>query len=215
MELEGSIALARNEPEKAIALFQQALQGKRTTILTLRMAAAQSRAGQGDKALATLEEWIAEVPDDVLARMTLGNGYLEQGRLADAQVQFAAVVEKYPNNALALNNLAWTMSQLGDLDGALRHGEKARSLVPGDPDILDTVGVIYLKKGQSDEALPLLREAADRAEGDPNTQFHLAQALAGSGKRKDATDLLRVLLARNPTFSERDDAQALLNELDG
>ena len=49
----------------------------------------------------------------------------------------------------------------------------------------------------------------------PNTQFHLAQALVSNGKRKDATDLLRVLLAQNPSFTERGDAQALLNELDG
>ena len=215
LELEGSIALARNEPQKAIELYQQALEGKRTTFLTLRLARAQSQAGQGDASLATLETWTEEVPDDVLARMTLGGGYLERGRLSDAQAQFAAVVERSPNNPLALNNLAWTMSELGDLDGALRHGEKARSLAPSDPDILDTVGVIYLKKGQSDEALPLLRKAADLAEDDPNIAFHLAQALVDSGKRKDATDLLRVLLAQNPSFAERGDAQALLNELDG
>ena len=214
LELEGQIALARNQPEVAASFFERAREGKRTAFLTFQLARAYGAAGDREKALSTLENWIAEVPDDLLMRMTLGTSYLELGRLSEAQTQFQAVVERRPESAWALNNLAWILSQQGDLDGALQHGERARNLLPDDPDILDTVGVIYLKKGNAEEAVSLLREAADKADGNPSTEFHLAQALASSGQISDATDLLRTLLARNPSFSERGEAQALLSELE-
>ncbi len=72
------------------------------------------------------------------------------------------VLKLEPEHVQALNFLAYTYAQQGhELDKAEQLAEKALTLQPHDPFILDTIGWIHFKKGEFDQSLKFLEEAAN------------------------------------------------------
>jgi Tfp pilus assembly protein PilF len=135
-------------------------------------------------------------------------------RLADAETQYTAILEKNPNDAIAENNLAWIMAADGRTGLALEHARHAASLAPQAAEVLDTFGVILLQNGKGDEAVETLRKAVSvRAQVDPEIEFHLAQALIQAGKKEDARESLRAALKGKQPFKDREQAERLLAEL--
>src|SRR5262249_16950326 len=124
-------------------------------------------------------------------------------------------LEKNPNNAIAENNLAWVMASTGRAESALQHAQHAASVAPQSPEVLDTLGVILLQTGKTDEAVGTLRKAATlRPQGDPEIRFHLAQALVRAGNKDDAKETLRAVLKTGQPFKDREQAEKLLAELE-
>ena len=136
-------------------------------------------------------------------------------QFAPARDQFAEIIRLAPNNVAAENNLAWTMSLLGQKDDALVHARHAAAAAPEAPAVLDTLGVILLQSGKASEARDTLEKAAKGAPGVAAIQFHLAQALAQTGDEDRAREILRGLLSNPEPFEERDQAQQLLTQLHG
>ena len=63
--------------------------------------------------------------------MNLGNALLKQHRLAEAAKAFARAVELDPQNADAMNNLAYTYCEMGEnLDEAAKLCKRAAALFP-------------------------------------------------------------------------------------
>jgi tetratricopeptide (TPR) repeat protein len=78
-----------------------------------------------------------------------------------AVVQYEAAVRSGEHSGIAANNLAWLYAEQGTkLDQALALAEQARTLAPGDPAILDTVGVVHLRRREYTDAIQVLRDAA-------------------------------------------------------
>ncbi|MFG0274167.1 MAG: tetratricopeptide repeat protein, partial [Phycisphaerales bacterium] len=72
--------------------------------------------------------------------------------------------ELLPNDSEFNNNLAFVLAKhLGDLDGALAPAQTAAELNPNDPNVLDTLGWIYLRTGRLAQAQSLLQQAVDQA----------------------------------------------------
>jgi hypothetical protein len=61
--------------------------------------------------------------------------------------------------------------------------------------------------------LALLQRAHGLVPADLNIQYHLAFALNATGKKADATTLLKTTLQSGIDFENRNDAQALLGQL--
>ncbi|MGO9527571.1 MAG: PA2778 family cysteine peptidase [Verrucomicrobiia bacterium] len=93
-------------------------------------------------------------PQNSYFRMNLGNALLKQHRLAEAAKAFARAVEIDPQNADAMNNLAYTYCEMGEnLDAAAKLCDRAVVLFPARKAyFLDTLGTVYLKQGKRDEA---------------------------------------------------------------
>ena len=215
-EIQGMLAMAEGRPQDAIAAYRRGLSIADNNFFRSRLATAEARSGHVDQAEKTLLPWIKEHPDDAVARLAMGDIYVAADRPADAEVQYAAILKKSPNNALAENNLAWALSQLGKNAEALEHAQHAASLAPRSSQVLDTLGVVLMKNGKADEAVTALKKAVGNgASASPQIRFHLAQALAAAGKKADARDDLRAVLSTGKPFKERDDAQKLLKELGG
>lgn len=215
-ELQGDIAMEQGRPNDAVAAFQRGLSIADNNVFRSRLATAEAQAGHIEQAEKTLLPWIELHPDDAVARIAMGAIYVSANRAADAETQYTAILKKNPNNALAENNLAWTLSQLGKNAEALKHAEHAATLAPRSAQVLDTLGVVQMKSGKPEEAMTTLQKAV--ASGTPASleiRFHLAQALAAVGKKADARDSLRAMLATDKPFEERDEAQKLLNQLGG
>ncbi len=214
-ELEAMIALAEGNPERAVASLQQVPQEKRNNYITIQLAKALLAAGRSDEAFGVLETWLKSYPQDMLTRTVLAGSYLQQGQLDAAQSHYATLLSQDPESTTVLNNLAWVKLEQGDAEGALPHARKARELQPGNPSVADTLGVVLLDLDRNEEALPLLEEAHAGAAQDPVIATHYARALAGAERREEALQLLRRVLSSELQFSNRDQAESLLQELGG
>src|SRR5207247_8376661 len=79
-----------------------------------------------------------------------------------------------PNFVSALNNLAYLYAeQLNDVDKAYDLARKARDLQGQDPAVGDTFGWVLYKRGDYQQALPILQESAQKIPDNPEIQFHL------------------------------------------
>ena len=78
---------------------------------------------------------------------------------------------------------------------SVRDLERAIALAPGEPRVLDTLGVARLKTGDAGRAVPILRRAARSSINGPAAKLHLAEALYRNGEGAEAKTLLREVLA--------------------
>jgi Flp pilus assembly protein TadD len=128
-------------------------------------------------------------------------GYAEalrgQGKYRDAIAQFSVAIRLAPTDARMWNARCWTRGAFArELPEGLFDCNTALRLAPGQPDILDSRGLVYLRMGRLDDATRDFGAALRRR---PN----LATALYGRGvarlKRGDAkgaqADVLRARAA--------------------
>jgi len=171
------------------------------------------RIGDPGKAEAVLNTRLKADPKDVAMRSALASLYLEQKKYDDAIAEYTRVVAERPADAAALNNLAWLYQQKGDLAKARGLAEQAVAAVPRAPQIDDTLGWILLAQGEADKALTYLSAASVSAPKNPDIQYHLAVALNRLGRTADAQAMLETLLGSDATFSDRAEAEKLLQQL--
>jgi cellulose synthase operon protein C len=171
------------------------------------------RAGDLGKAEAVLNNRLKADPKDIAIRSTLASLYLTQKKYDDSIAEYTRVVAEGPTDAAALNNLAWLHQQKGDLAKARRLAEQAFAAAPQAPQIDDTLGWILLAQGEADKALTYLSAASLSAPKNPDFQYHLAVALNRLGRTADAQAMLETLLGSGGTFSDRGEAEKLLQQL--
>jgi putative PEP-CTERM system TPR-repeat lipoprotein len=171
------------------------------------------RTGDPAKAEAMLNARLKANPTDVASRSALASFYVEQKKYNDAIAEYTRVVAERPADAAALNNLAWLYQQKGDLAKARGLAEQATAAVPWAAETEDTLGWILLAQGEAGKALTYLSAASLTAPKNPDIQYHLAVALNRLGRTADAQATLETLLGSGVTFSDRAEAEKLLQQL--
>lgn len=211
--LEGQLALNQNMPGKAIEIFSGLRERfPHESLWVLKLAHAQWQSGEYQVHLEILSEWLKQQPQDVTAQFMQANSYLQLERNAEAKAAFSKVIELSPNNAVALNNLAWLLRK-DDPQQAMVYAEKAQQLNPNDAGIMDTLGVVLIERGEAARAVEVLQEAAKVRPDMLAIKYHLATALAKQGDKENARKELKRILRQERDFPEREEAQALLLEL--
>lgn len=213
IELQGRIALAEGRSEDAEDLFRKALAGRDNNLLVIQLAAAQMQGGKKSSAYQGLQNWLERYPDDLLTRSTLADWLLADGLWSRAAYQYRAIIKRKQELASVHNNLAWALSNLADNDAALASAKRAAELAPQHPQILDSLGTMYLRAGNTDKAVQVLKQAVEKSSGLATPLLHLAEAYAKGGNSGDARAILEELLARKESFPERDRAIAILETL--
>jgi putative PEP-CTERM system TPR-repeat lipoprotein len=210
-ELEGDARMAASDPPGALAAYQQARERKPSSELAVKLARAETRAGNPARAAELLEGWLAEHAGDVRVRQFLGETYQEMGQNDKAVQAYEQVLAAEPENEVALNNLAWQYL-LADNPAALPLAERAYRVDPANPGVLDTYGWLLVRDGQLARGLALLREAIAQLPGEPEVRYHYAAALYESGDREQGRRLIRELLQEHAAFAGRDAAAALIEK---
>ena len=145
------------------------------------------------KALSQLQTHLAKDPNDTSALMTLALLSERTNDFAKARDAYEKVLSINPNSIAALNNLANLYAdRLNDLDKAYQLARKARELYQGDPAVADTFGWVLSKRGEYQQALPILQESAAKLPDSPEVQFHLGMTAYMMGQ----TELARVALQK-------------------
>ncbi len=154
-----------------------------------------SLAMSGDAAGAEreLEEALRLNPEDREARANLASIYAETGRPADALRESRLLVRMYPDDPQVLNNYAASLIDAGDaasLAEAAGIYERLTREHPGSPLGPNGLGALRAREGSWPQAADAFAEALRRDPGDRNATFNLARALAESGRKAEALDLI-------------------------
>jgi cellulose synthase operon protein C len=165
------------------------------------------------KAEAVLNTRLKAEPNNFVIRSVLAGFYLEQNKYEPAIAEYSRLVGERPADPTALNNLAWLYQRQGDLAKARELAERAFAAAPAAPQVDDTLGWILLAQGEADKAMTYLSAANSAAPGDPDIQYHLAVALQRVGRAADAQAMLEGLLGSGVSFTDKVEAEKLLQEL--
>jgi predicted Zn-dependent protease len=197
--LAGDILLATGDPKGATAMIAPAL-ASTPKDLDLALVAAYAKADAGDPAGA--RALLAPLGDSLGA--SLARARLEDHLHAPAAA--LAILEpllvKHPDSTTALNLAGYLLADRGErLADAERWLAHARDLAPGDPAILDSWGVLLLKRGKVRDAVRILDRATRFAPNEAEILVHLAAAWAADKSPKAALEVLDRALALKPSPS--------------
>ena len=166
------------------------------------------------EAEAKLAKVIEKNDKNVGAHVLLGIVLNSVGKIDEANKEYRQVLTLSPKNPLAANNLASNLADGGgNLDEALKFAQIAREAAPEDPNVADTLGWIYYKKGLIDTAYPLISDAARKAKNNAIIRYHHGMVLSKKGKTKEAAAELKAALALDPNFPGAAEAKKTLATL--
>ncbi len=185
-EASQKLAAARDaQPDYAIQLY-------------LIEAETLSANNQTDRAWNVLQQAVKQYPDDL--NLLYSRAMLAEKRndLQQMERDLRAIIQREPDNAMALNALGYTLS-----DRTTRYAEakvliqQAYDLNPDDPAVLDSLGWVNFRLGNLGEAERLLRQALERFP-DQEVAAHLGEVLWANGKQREAKTVWATFLKDNP-----------------
>jgi tetratricopeptide (TPR) repeat protein len=122
--------------------------------------------------------------------------------------QALAIDSKAP---VAANNLAMFYADTGgNLDVALQLAQTAKAGLPNQPQVNDTLGWVYYKKGLASLAVGPLQESLSKDPTNIEYMAHLGMAYAKSGQPDRARGYLSKALAHGANFADAKEAQTVL-----
>jgi tetratricopeptide (TPR) repeat protein len=198
------------------AFLKQAIQNGDSSITSYaRLASLYVAQKRVDEAVRETEAMLAKQPNSV-------GGHTLMGILAEFQKKrdvstrhFARALEIDPTAAVAANNLAWVYAEQNvNLDQAMQMAQMAKQRLPDDPEVSDTLGWIYLKKGLAGQAIQQLQQSVNTNPKNAMYQFHLGLAYAKAGDEPKARAALAKALAMQPNFTGAEEARKTLDSLD-
>jgi len=210
--LEGDAYMLGKEYDKASEAYGKAIQQGPSAMLALRLAQAKASAGNTEAAAGVLRDWLSKHPDDSAVTVVLAGYDLAAQRFDQAKLELERILEKAPQNAVALNNLAWIYQRSGDRR-ALSFAERAYLLGPNLAQTKDTLGWILVQEGQAAKAIGLLKEASGAPGALPEIRYHYAVALNNLGQKGEARKILSELISAPANFDDKPAAEKLLGEL--
>ncbi|WP_434701202.1 tetratricopeptide repeat protein [Pseudomonas sp. D1-36] len=153
---------------------------------------------QGDKAWTVLQQALKLYPDDLNLLYTRAMLAEKRNDLAQMEKDLRLIIQRDPDNAMALNALGYTLSdRTTRYDEAKVLIEQAHRINPEDPAVLDSLGWVNFRLGNLDEAERLLRQALERFP-DQEVAAHLGEVLWANGKQREARQIWDKFLKEQP-----------------
>lgn len=211
----GTVAARGGQHGEAVEVFRKAIKEQdKVPDLYLRLAEAQRLAGD---AVGALESWkkASELAPNLIAPLLNRATTLDtMKRRTEARPLYEQVLKIQPDQAVALNNLAYLLAEEGtELDTALTLAQRAKQKAPNDPMISDTLGWIYIKKGLANNALPIFTELTTKFPTVATFHYHLAMAHSQRGDNMQAKRALDAALKANPQKQELEDIRKLQQKI--
>jgi Flp pilus assembly protein TadD len=162
-------------------------------------------------ALAAFQTARQLAPSDSRPVLDLALLYDRTERWEQARKEYETVIQLQPENATALNNLAYLEAEEGvDLDQALAHAQRAQQKLPGNLDVQDTLALVYIRKNLTNDGIRMLRDLVSQRPDSAPFHLHLALALYQKGDRPWAKRELEAALRHQPSAKEENKIRELL-----
>jgi tetratricopeptide (TPR) repeat protein len=215
--LAGRAHASAGEYDKAESLFKQAIE------LDPSFAAAYNTLGQLyvqqnklDQARREYEGLVAKQPSNVQAHTMVAMLLHAKGKIAEAKSQYEKIVALDQRASVAANNLAYLYAtDGGNLDQALNLAQSAKASAPDDPDVDDTLGWIYYKRGLPALAVEPLRRSVAKEPKNALFHFHLGMVYVKAGDASNARSMLERAVSLGLDSQDAAEAQRALATLRG
>lgn len=183
------LAFSRSQFQSAITGYRKLLGRQENSANAMALVNAYMAANEVGKAVVFLDGWLKKNPTDPVALKVLAEAQFRNGQLEAAKKSYQKAISINANDPITLNNYANLLLRLNDPE-ALVTAEKAVRLDPKVALFADTLGWIHVKQGEPEKALRYLREARLRSPENREIRFHLAYALAKTGRNAEAREEL-------------------------
>jgi tetratricopeptide (TPR) repeat protein len=204
-------ALRASKYDLALQQYQQLqILLPRSAQVQMRLGAVYQLKGDLPKALASFRQASELAPRDPLAAAALADAFRMTGRNAEAAAGYRRVLVLDTENANAMNNLAYTLLDMGGADEAQKLAEQALQKSPRSPSFADTLGMVYLKKNLDDSAMQVFTGLTQRFPDNPVFRYHYALTLTQKGQKAKAKTELEVALSKSPSDELRKNIQTSL-----
>jgi tetratricopeptide (TPR) repeat protein len=190
----------QGQRDQALQLLQAADSASATARVSAEIAQAQllSNGGENDQSLARIDDALARCPGhpDLLYQKAI---LLEKAGRTDAAIsQLEHLYHDRPEDGTITNALGFLLADHNrELSRADRLIEAALKGEPDNPAILDSLGWVYYRRGQPQQALPLL-ERAFRLAQDGDIGAHWGEVLWALGDKSRARDAWNRALIADP-----------------
>jgi len=127
-----------------------------------------------EQARKTYDQSLKLYPEDVDLLYNYGIFLEKTGESKGAMIKMLRVIALDPDNGAALNYVGYTWADNNrNLDKALEYIKKAVELMPDDGYIRDSLGWVYFKMGDEEQAIIELEKASEMVKDDPVIKEHL------------------------------------------
>ncbi len=213
--LLGELHLSQKRFKEAESAFEHSLSIKKEWPVPYRnLVKIKLMEGNQSDAVAILKRGFGNTNDPVLG-IELANAQDQLGQVEESIQIYQRIIAKYPDHVLAANNLAMILLRgepdQAKLDQALRLVDSFAT--SENPIVLDTLGWTYLKRGETDQAISVLRRAHSKSSEIPEIDYHLALAYHQIGDKGAAKNHLDAALASGKSFEGMNEAESLKAKL--
>jgi len=210
---KGDLAAAEN------ALMKSAELNKNNVDAIVKLGQVQTARGDLDHALFTWSQGARENPKEAAFYMVSGAVYERKHDLERAKSSYEKALELKPDDPEVANNLAYTLLETnGNVDLALQLAQSARRSMPASPEVADTVGLAFYRKGLYQPAISMFQEATKLAAKNkrfenPTYNYHLGLAYEKAEKIALARQQFERVLKIDPNFEDAPDVLKQLSQM--
>ncbi|MBA3805371.1 MAG: tetratricopeptide repeat protein, partial [Acidobacteria bacterium] len=218
VNLEAATLTDLGRVDEAMTLLRGRLKGSLEDFDAYRLISTlYSQAGRGRESVEAARKMLELAPaerQDLIAAalITLSSAQERAGNPKGAEESLRRILAREPNNATALNNLGYFLVERNErLGEALEMIQKAVRAEPTNSSFLDSLGWVYYKLGNLDEAERHLSEAARRDATSATIHNHLGDIYQRRGKTEQARAAWQKALALAVEVDEITRIKAKLN----
>jgi tetratricopeptide (TPR) repeat protein len=139
-------------------------------------------------------------PNYIPARMSLADSLADEGKNAEAAIEYRKVLQQDPDEEDAHCNLACALAAQGQTAEALEQLRQALRLNPWDASAHCNLGNLLVEQGQLDQAAAEYRAALRFKPGSPEIHSNLGAILAQQGRWQQAAEEFQEALRLDPNF---------------
>jgi len=187
--VEAEYFAREGQHQQATELYQLAISKGAGAEAKLSLARSMERSGRVEDAIEVLESAVEQHPNHQGLLVTTAMLHQQRGSRGKAMEAYEKVLDAYPQNSLALNNLAWIYFEQGN-NRAGELSQRAYELSPDNAAIADTHGWILFKSGDTQKSLSILEKAHELAPDSQEIALHLAEVYREVGRNTDAKRVL-------------------------
>ena len=145
---------------------------------------------------------ISQLPNGAAMLVAEAQSFYTNGQYAKAEADYQQILQRDPNNALALANLASIEVEENKMDNADKHITAAVAQDPSDAFNLTVLGRVKFSEGKYDDSLDALSRAAKLDPQNPDIQNFLGVAYAQKGLRSQAETAFRKAIEIDSNYGD-------------
>lgn len=197
----GQIAMAKGEPGKAVSEADEILAYDPSNLAAriLRINGLMA-SGNNNQARIDVNTYLKDTPDNPDLKYQLAIVNFVDRRYQEAEQQFRALQQKFPNDIRLLFAIAEVMLRTNRQADAMRLVQEAWRKNPDQPGLKLAVANTAMRVNQLDTAEQQFRDLLAKNPGDIDLTMRLAETLRRKRQLPAALELLEQAYARNPSY---------------